>query len=384
MEPQVVKWLVESSGMDHGAVAQKMSVDKAQVGRWIDTGVMEYSKMRDLAKCVKRAETLFLLRSPPSEEKITDYRRAGGAQGGLSPEDIVAVRRARYAQSTAREMMEVQNMSAEPLVPAGVTTSEPADAVARSERGRLGVEERPDGALKGAADALYGTLREAIEGQNIFVFQHPLDAGSVRGLALTGSLPRVILVNSRDANRAKAFTLIHEYGHVILGRGGICGGQEAARARPGAPSAEAWCDRFAASFLMPEAGFAAERKKLEDELDGASEVAGMLAKKFKVSPHAAAARAAGIPGGRFGSDYGALPGQTASRHGADKAKAGDKGEGRPSFVDLRLSQMGRKFTRLALASDAAGVITSRDLLDYLRISLKHLDKIKSSCPLEKR
>lgn len=286
LEPQVVKWLAESSGMDHGAVAQKMSVDKAQVGRWIDTGVMEYSKMRDLAKCVKRAETLFLLRSPPSEEKITDYRRAGGAQGGLSPEDIVAVRRARYAQSAAREMMEVQNMSAEPLVPAGVTTSEPADAVARSERGRRGVEERPDGALKGAADALYGTLREAIEGQNIFVFQHPLDAGSVRGLALTGSLPRVILVNSRDANRAKAFTLVHEYGHVILGRGGICGGQEAARARPGAPSAEAWCDRFAASFLMPEAGFAAERKKLEDELDGAHEVAGMLAKKFKVSPHA--------------------------------------------------------------------------------------------------
>ena len=384
LEPQVVGWLVESSGMDHGAIARRMNVDAAQVSRWVNTGIMEYSKMRDLARCVKRAETLFLLKSPPREKKLADYRSPRGAQGGLVPEDIVAVRRARYAQSSAREMMEAQNMNVEPLIPAGVATADPADAVARSERRRLGVEERPDGALKGAAGALYGILRDAIEGQNIFVFQHPLDASSVRGLALTGSPPNAILVNSRDAGQAKALTLIHEYGHVLLRRGGICGGQEATPTRDGAPGAEEWCNRFAASFLMPEEGFAAEREKLEGELRGASEVVEKLAKKFKASEHAAAVRAADLPGGRFKAGYERLIGRLAGGRGARKSKGGDGRECRPSFVDVRVSQLGRKFTRLVLAADAEGIITSRDVLDYLRISLRHLDKVKARFPPDGR
>lgn len=384
LEPQVVKWIVESSGMDHGTVAQKMNVDKAQVSRWIDTGVMEYSKMRNLAKCIKRAETLFLLKSPPHEKKMTDYRLAKGTEGGLIPEDIVTVRRARYAQSVAREMMEVRNMSMEPLIPTGVTAAEPPDAVARSERGRLGVEVRPDGALKGAANDLYGILREAIEVQNIFVFQNPLDADSVRGLALTGSLPDVILVNSRDTSQAKTFTLIHEYGHLLLRRGGICGEQEATPTRTSTPGAETWCNRFAASFLMPEEEFVAEREKLECKMLNAFDVTRMLAKKFKVSAHAAAVRAADIQGSRLKADYMAVIGQLAGRHSVHKPRGDDEDEGRPKFVDVRLSQLGRKFTRLVLVSDAEGIITSRDVLDYLRISLKHLDKIRARCPLNER
>ena len=44
LEPLVVRWVVDSSGMDRDTVAQKTGVGRPLVDGWIDTGVMEYSR----------------------------------------------------------------------------------------------------------------------------------------------------------------------------------------------------------------------------------------------------------------------------------------------------------------------------------------------------
>ena len=385
LEPEVMRSIVESSGMDHATIAKKMGVDKRRVDGWVRTGVIEYSKVREMARCVKRSENMFLRRVPPDSEDVPDFRMMDNAPRKLDAADRPTVRRVRYMQSVAEEMMDARGIAAGPEIPAGITVAYSADEVARAERIRLAVAGRPDGPLGGQSRDIYGRLRSAIEGLNILVFQYPLRTRGVRGLSMTGSSPRAILVNSKEIGEAKAFTLLHEYGHILLGSGGVCDEHGAACQASGKRREEAWCNRFAASFLMPRAGFAAERKRLGGEQDDPFRIVEELAKRFKVSRYAAAVRAADLADGGSRAAYGGVLNRVAGRYSRkDDLKTGKDGEdedeeeeeenakARPAYLDVLVSQIGRMFIRLTVSSYRKGVINGRDLGDYLDMDLGHL------------
>ena len=329
-----------------------------------------------LAECVRRPEAVLFLRSPPDDEELADYRAAQGAGGRLSPDDLLKIRRVRYAQAMARDMMEAQGASARPQIGGGAATSEPAEEAAERMRGSLGMKERRGSTSLGG---LYRRLREAIESLNILVFQYPMDAGSVRGLALTGRLPYAILINSRDPEAARAFAILHQYGHVLTRSGGICGEQASgsAVAASAGQRAEAWCNRFAAALLMPRDEFVAERRRCEEALHDAGRVVEELAKRFKTSRYAAATRAASLPGGSLGGGYADLLETIANKYAQGPRKgAGGRGGG-PKFVDVRVAQLGLKFARLALSSYDRGLINARNLIDYLDMDVKHLEDLRA-------
>ena len=365
LEPSVVRWVIDSSGMDRDTVAQRTGVDRSLVDEWADTGVMEYSKMGRLAKCVKRPEAALFLRSPPDGEELADYR---AARPGLSPADRIAVRRARYAQSAAREMMKDGGDSTMPRIGRGATADGSAEDAAGRERGRLGLGGPARG---GGPRSLYRGLRDAIESLNILVFQLPMDVREVRGLALTGTTPYAILVNSRDTEAGRTSAILHEYGHVRLRSGGICGGQPGTGA-PGTAMrrTESWCNRFAASLLMPGDGPAAERRRrggLRRDLGRDVEEA---AKRPWAEGCAAGAGAAGRPGADRKS-----PLQTAACRRVPAARGGAGGI--PPFVDVRISQMGRKFVRLVLSSYDRGLINARNAIDFLGMDARHFDGLRA-------
>lgn len=376
LEPAVVRSIVESSGMDHAAIAQRLRVDRARVDGWIRTGVIEYAKVRALARCIRRSETLFLRTVPLEREHLPDYRMMRGAPERLDPADLPAARRVRYMLSAAKEMMGARGIARGPDIPAGVTVAAPADGAARAERARLGVAGHPDGPVAGSPSGIYRALRGVIENRNIFVFQLPLRTDGVRGLSMAGPGPCAILVNSRENDTARAFTLLHEYGHILLGRGGVCDEHGTARADSEKGRVEAWCDRFAASFLMPEAAFAAERGRLEGLLGDPSEVVGGLAKKFKAGRYAAASRAADLAGGRYGAAYGGVLDGVAGRCSRGRAAAGKRGG--PRYFNVLASRLGRRFVELAVSSHEREVITTHDLADYLGIRVGRLDEFCES------
>lgn len=372
LEPEVVKWAVESSAMGHDAIAKALKVAPRQVGEWIETGSMKYSKVRGLAKCVKRPEAALLLQSPPEEKVLIDYRVMSEEAKKLSPDDTLNVRRVRYAQSAAKEMMYLQGSASEPEIGSGAVDSDSPEKVARNERKRLGVEVRPDGTLRGTSLKLYSRLREAVESLNILVFQYPMDGGTVRGLSLMGTTPYAILVNSRDPIRTKSVTLLHEYGHVLLRRGGVCRESEGvASSDTKCGRAEAWCDSFAAAFLMPEEAFVKKRGQLEKHSHDACSIVDQLADKFKASRHAAALRAASLPGGRLAASYSALV-----QHSANKYEQ-RQGKGRPDHITTLISKLGKRFVKLTLSSHSAGAITTQDASDYLGTNPQHLEDIQA-------
>ena len=307
------------------------------------------------------------------------YRMMRNAPKKLDADDLPTVRRVRYMRSAAGEMMDDRGIAAGLDIPAGITVDASAEGVARSERIRLAATGSPDGPVRGSSRGMYGMLRRAIEGVNIFVFEYPLHTEGVCGLSMAGAGPCAILVNSRDIGQAKAFTLLHEYGHVLLGMGGVCDEHGTAPADSAKRRAEAWCNRFAASFLMPGAEFAAERTRLEGESDDPFGIVEDLAKRFKVSRYAAAVRAADMPGsGGRRTAYGGVLDGMAGRHSrrqgpGDEDEDEDGKKGGPQYLAVLISQMGKKFIRLAVSSHEKGAITALDLGDYLDIDLKHLD-----------
>lgn len=377
LRPQVLRSIVDESGMDHAAIAQKLGVDKPRVDGWISTGVIEYSKVRALAKCTKMSENVFLTTIPLERKDLPDYRMMGGAPESIGADDRPAVRRARYMQSAAKEMMDDLGIAAGPDIPAGIGTAMPADRVALKERGRLAPEGPLDGPLKGSARAVYGGLRRAVEGLNILAFQYPLSTDGVRGLSLTGSDPCAVLINSRETDHARSFTLLHEYGHILLRKGGICDEHGASPASSAKKRVEAWCNRFAASFLMPEEGFVAERRRLEKISSDHLHIVGELAAVFRVSRYAAAVRAADLAECGSKAAYGGVLDRTAGRYsrGREMADGGTEKKGGPQYIDVLVSRVGKKFARLAIASHERGVITSLDLGNYLDMDLKHLDNL---------
>ena len=187
LEPLVIRSIIESSGMDHDTIAQKLKVDRRRVDDWASTGVIEYSRVKALAKCVKMSENLFLSTVPPESEDLPDYRMLRGAPTRLDADDLPTVRRVRYMQSAAREMMDAQGIATEPDIPGGITADAPAEKSAREERARLAVAARPDGAIRGSSRDIYGMLRGAVEGLNVFVFQYPLATEGACGLSIADS-----------------------------------------------------------------------------------------------------------------------------------------------------------------------------------------------------
>lgn len=378
LEPSVVKWIVDSSGMAHDDLASRLKVDAATVGGWVKTGRMEYGKMAAMAKCVKRPATLFLLKEPPEEEALPDFRMMIGAAGSLGPEDRITVRRARYAQYVAGDMMGMLGADPGPAIGGGSDVGDPAEEVAQRESEVLGLDDSGGCVVRGGAHGFYRRLRESVEGRNILVFQDAMDIDTVRGIALTEDEPYTILVNSRDTDEAKSFTLLHEYGHVLLRRGGICREMSTGSHLTRDQKIEAWCNRFAASVLMPRGPYMEELMRLEDGRMDAHTAVEELAKKFKTSRYAAAIRAVDILGRTRGREYKNLVGAMANKFASrapTKTKNGEK-RGFASPVDLSVSRLGQKFVRLTLESYEKKAITSSDLIEYLKTDLKHLDKLR--------
>ena len=64
------------------------------------------------------------------------------------------------------------------------------------------------------------------------------------------------VINSKDSLAARRFTLMHEYGHILLKKGGLCVPQTPSKSTASTiQGVEAWCNRFAAFVLMPEVEF---------------------------------------------------------------------------------------------------------------------------------
>jgi Zn-dependent peptidase ImmA (M78 family) len=177
-------------------------------------------------------------------------------------------------------------------------------------------------ASKTKAD-FYKAFREKIEDLGVFVVQDHYMSNDIDGFAIYhGSFTsNLIYVNSAKRNQgAKTFTLAHELAHILGKRSAISGNYRSRN------DIERFCNRFAASLLIPRGEFlaAVKDKKLSfKSYDEAVDAAKIISNIFKTSVSAALVRAV---------DFGLADGQYYT--------AFAKGFGSPDFADTMKPQGG--------------------------------------------
>jgi len=169
------------------------------------------------------------------------------------------------------------------------SVSDDPEVVAADARDILGFPIDRQLALRSAErDKLPSILRRLIESAGVLVLkQSGLFKARTRGVCLYDALlPVVIFTN--EAPAGQAFTLLHEFAHVMLGQSAISWGIRSGGIK-GSPGKriENWCNSVAAAFLMPRDAIAAHPASPKGFRDSISDIElRALASAFAVSRHA--------------------------------------------------------------------------------------------------
>jgi Zn-dependent peptidase ImmA (M78 family) len=134
------------------------------------------------------------------------------------------------------------------------------------------------------AKAFYNLCRKKIEDKGIFVIQESFPATDGSGFCLAHPRYPIIVVNTKQQSRGRRlFTLIHELAHVLMGQSGISD-PFISRNR-----VERQCNRFAASFLVPQS-FVQALLRRHVPADPTTDDVRLIAGRLKISQEAAVLR----------------------------------------------------------------------------------------------
>ncbi|MGE3575598.1 MAG: ImmA/IrrE family metallo-endopeptidase [Dehalococcoidia bacterium] len=320
-----------------------------------------------MAQVYETTESFLLLpKAPPTMRRIPeDYRTVSGLAPRLLPDTRVCVREAWDFLEEATALFEVPSPSTVLARVPGATLDDDPASVADMERDRIGVSFEAQVAWHQREP--FEGWRTAFDRLGIIVLLKRMVWEDCRGFLLWAPdvLPGLV-VNSRDSNNARVFTLFHEYAHLLLREPSTCVQTEYDESRK---ASEEWCNAFAAAFLMPLERLdelvtrKLERRPLEDWTLG--DYRG-LSGNFRVSTMAMARRIRDLYGSTFYEENFAL------LRGFDYTKDKDS-DGGPSQATIRLAEIGKPITNRLFEALRERSISNADAADLLRLSSSQMN-----------
>lgn len=365
IKPEVFKWLRDSSGYTLEEISKHLEINLDQVKRWEKDGEnIPIDKLKELAKVYKRPFTAFLLPKPEKESPLPkDFRKLQGSIP-FSKEALYKIRKAQALQEISNELLNNIDQETKPLV-SSVNLSDNPEKIAHTERELINFTVEMQCSLE-SDYKVFKFLRSSIESKNILVFQFPADIEEFRGFALLDTQPFVLVINSSDNIRPRIFTLLHEYGHILLREPSICIPRETQRETNHDDKVENWCNRFAGAFLLPEENIKTEFKSNLFNYK-------KIANKYKASYLSTLTRLV-----TFNlitqKQYSEESNKILSR--IDKGKSsGGLGE---TSAEKAKRERGATFVSLVLQNSHRGLITESKALDYLDVKLKNIKELNKS------
>ena len=366
---EVLKWLRESSGWKIEEVSRRLGTT-SEIILEFESGKKSptLSQLTILSELYKRPLASFFLSKPKEEKPLPkDYRFLPNRAGIFDKKTMLAIRKARNLQSISRELS--QNIRYETATKAKKTelTNNP-EIIASEYRRIFDLSFEKQRKLRDAYK-LFGYLRDVFEDSNVLVFQFSMPIEDARGFALADDLPSIVVINSKDSIEARLFTLMHEFGHILLGETVIDIPDESLADRD---SIERWCNKFASSFLLPKEPVIDLFKEYPGKLTE-TDTLNSLSRKYKVSKALLLVRMLELnyisrpEFENFMSRY--APKET-------KKKTDEKKKIIGVTPDQRcLSEVGTKFISLVANNFDKDLITYSDALSYLSIKSKNFDKV---------
>lgn len=215
-------------------------------------------------------------------------------------------------------------------------------------------------------------FRDKIEGMGIIALkQSGITKIGVRGICLFAT-PLPVIVYGNESPGAQAFTLAHEFAHILLGSSGISG-QPRLGGKSGNKAIEDWCNRFASAFLAPSDAIERVFEKPETPADKIDEVKLQdLADVFSMSRHAILIRLVNL-----GYVQSSFYWNTMRPIFLEEEKE-YKSFGRPAYYAKRfINAKGRYYTGLVMSAWSGGYITAHNAAEYMGVkSFQHLREIR--------
>ncbi len=377
LSPAVMRWARKWRGLTIEETARKLSVQPSQVEAW--ESALEYptlSQARKLAKECKRPYVEFFLDKPPKPlgaRQIEDFRTTQGREVEVTHPDfrdlLIWVDGRR---SDALDLHE-ELRGKPPRVPETLNADIQSDPeiIASLARKAMGMVEGHQAKI--AAHTYPDYLRDKFEDLGVITFKHgDLSDFGARGICFADSeLPAVVL--SSEARSAQAFTLAHEFGHIVLKYSGIID----PLADKHKKETEKWCDGFAAAFLMPMQEIAALLLKLDIDqntiADGLpDEVLSYMAKYFRVSEEAMLIRLVHqeLVAPSYYWDV-----KRPEFEEFQEVKPYFAGKG--TYASRYIKKMGRLYTGLVIEAWDADMITNHNAAEYMEIGkFSHLMEVR--------
>lgn len=257
VNPQVLLWARKEAGYKEQDIAEKLHISPDRYTQWENTGKeIPLGILKAIANYYKRQIAVFLLPSPPPElKKPKDFRNLAASKGELSPDTLLAMRRAHKYLELAREILGEQYLTTQYSWQKEIenfTKQEKkihANTITEWLRGRLKITIDEQQSFKSYNEA-FRRWRNSIEKElGIYVFQFALPVKELDGFCYAlEKPPYAIVINSGTVPPRKIFTLFHELAHIFKHQSGICLPDIASEKQ----DAEFECNEFAGKFLVPD------------------------------------------------------------------------------------------------------------------------------------
>ena len=358
----VLRWAIDQSGLSNSEFAQKVGAEPDKVQAWI-SGQAQPTKTQfnKIVSTLKRPSAAFFLPEPPQHLDLPPpLRRSVGARDrALNAQELREVRWARRLQQLVVHLREEDSIDI-PQLPQ-FTPSDPSVRAARVLRKRLDVPLDRQTQWPNPTKAFSG-WREAVEDTGVLVLLLQLGPDAIRGFALWNDAAPLVAINTTFIPQARAFTLFHEIGHLLL-RQDAASDEHTGRNASLATGylVERWCERMAAAVLLPAPAVRAAVPTGMSE-DEAYQHARGLAGRFRVSVRAAAIRLIELE-----LAPNELYGYVVSQSGhLDRPRRNGGGGGR-SAAQTRITQVGRAAASRIVRAVDANRLSERDARDVLRL-----------------
>lgn len=381
--PAVFRWARERRGLSVEDVAHSFNDQIEKVVQW-ETGVKSptVNQARKLAEIYDRPFLEFFAHSIPNVpdvQLVPDFRFYSTPPSATETFELKEVQVwAEEQRLNAISLLQEIGEDA-PIWPAQLKFDISFDVEEAALRTREALVFPIDEQLalkSNAKDQLPLIIRAKLENAGILVLkQTGMTKLRTRGICMFAS-PLPIIVFGGEAPSAQAFTLAHELGHILLGISGISGPPRfGKRVQSPTKAVENWCNRFAASFLIPKDRLMAVIPKPSAPYDSFSDKKlEIISNQFAVSRHAMMIRLVNL--GYVEASYY----WNTKRPEFLIEEENFKSFGRALYYGSRyVNSRGRFYTGLVLGAWESGYITSHNAAEYMGIkNLEHLRDIRDN------
>ncbi|MFA5877383.1 MAG: ImmA/IrrE family metallo-endopeptidase [Candidatus Paceibacterota bacterium] len=375
VEPLILKYARYCSGYDIQSASKKLKVSEDRLREFEDKKqAISLVQVKKMSAIYKMPVAYFLLINAPKDMVVPkDFRIIYASEAEkFSPEVMLAVRRARYIQSTIHDLKEEIQYNFKSF-----SLKDSPEQAADYFRSILNVSLAQQKKLDSPNLALR-TWKDAVEGLGIFVLQQSLPKDDISAFSLADKKPYVVLLNSAEHENRRVFSLFHEIGHVLLHRSGICTPDNFSRNSYDYIQIEKFCNAFSSEVLVPARDFInnetvklLSKQKFEDwNLDNIKSIASL----YRVSQEVIYRKLVQV---------GILDEKKYEKRRQELLKGFEEYQKRkkgkiiiPQYRKI-ISKNGRAFVSVVLRNMYENRITIRDVSDFLGTTSRHIVDVEA-------